>query len=114
MNGKGYLHWKIFSIKINKSIHWKISCIGKTTSVKKNVFIEKIASIEKLFSWKTTFIKKLLHIQNVTFKIFFGIGQKSMYENFSFPLKITMKMIMGYLNQNFDIKGFYIYKLFVY
>jgi hypothetical protein len=56
----------------------------------------------------------LLHIQNVTFKIFFGIGQKSMYENFSFPLKITMKMIMGYLNQNFDIKGFYIYKLFVY
>jgi hypothetical protein len=119
---KNYFHWK-------KYLHWKIAFIEKTTSIEKLLSLKKLLPLKNYFHWKncfhwkTTFIEKnvsieyLIHIQNVAFKFFFDIWCKLMYENFPFPLEKkvwTWLYNKSYLNQNFDIGRFHIYKWFVY
>jgi hypothetical protein len=104
------LHWKNISIEellsLKKSIAWKTTFIEKITCIEKLISLKKNVSIENMF-----------HIQNVTCKVIFGTWCKLMYKNFPFFIgKKLWKNLYnkGYLNQNFDIRSFHIYKLFVY
>jgi len=55
---------------LKNCLHWKI------------VYIEKLFTLKKQIS-----LKKMLHLQNVVFKIVFSTWWKLMYENFHFPLE---------------------------
>jgi hypothetical protein len=103
-------------LTFGKLLDLKYSTIEKTFALKnclcwKIVFIEKTACIEKLLALKNYFTYK-----NVTFKIMLGTWYKINVWKFSFSSRnsfMTWLYNKGYLNQNFDIGNFHIYRMFV-
>jgi len=106
---KNYLHWKnvfiqkLLSLKnyfhCKKYLHWKKQFIEEKKFHWKTAYIQKLFKLKNFLHWKnnfhwktivierTTSIEKLLHIQNVAFKIVFNTWWKLIYEKFPFSLE---------------------------
>jgi hypothetical protein len=81
------MHWKNISLKIifiENLFTLKNYLHKKITNIEKSFALKKLLSLKKLFALEKKIIKKLLHIQNFTFKIIFSTWCKLMMKTFLF------------------------------